>query len=122
MTFTGFQGRLTTRPQNDGVYQHVLAHAGATMIGDRPLLYPYSGGTTGGVTAHTGTELTNLALRQDEYQRDHPDERHTRAEAEAEIAGDHAGRIVGGLLMRGLSGALSSNELRRALLRELCQN
>jgi hypothetical protein len=122
MTFTGFQARLTRGDQNDGVYQHVLAHAGATMIGNRPLVIPYSGSTTGGVTAYTGTELTNLALKQDEYQRDHPTETHPRAQAEAEIAGDHAGRVVGGLLMRGLSGTLGGAELRQALFRELCQN
>lgn len=92
------------------------------MIGDRRLVYPHSSDNTGGITAYTGTQLTNLGLRHDEYQRDHPNVRHSRAEAEAEIAGDHAGRVVGGLLMRGLSGELSSADLRQALFRELCQN
>jgi hypothetical protein len=119
--FDGFRRELTDGNQNDGVYQHVTAHAGATMIGDRHLLIPYKGGVTGGKWASTGTELTTYALQEDERQRDDPLLQDRRAESEAEIRDDHAGRQVGGHMMRGVSGELDSGGLRQTLFGILCQ-
>jgi RHS repeat-associated protein len=119
-TFDGFRANLTTFPQNDGVYQHVLGHAGAVMIGNRELLINVRSGNTGNRTATTGTELTNFALEEDERQRDNPTPQHPRAEAEAEIEADHAGRLVGGHMMRGLSGEINSEQLRQTMFGILC--
>jgi len=57
---------LTRDEQNGAVYQHVLGHAGAVMIGDRKLMMNINSGVTGNRTATTGTELTNFALQEDE--------------------------------------------------------
>jgi RHS repeat-associated protein len=40
----------------------------------------------------------------------------------AEIADDHAGKLVGGQMMRGLSGEINSEQLRQALFGILCAN
>jgi hypothetical protein len=101
------------------VYQHVLGHAGATMIGDRRMLKSFNNQFTGFQTARTGTELTELALQQD------IDELnlgvHTRAESEAEIRGDFAGRDVGNLMVSSLSGNLEGS-LRQELFDVLCDH
>jgi RHS repeat-associated protein len=121
-TFDGFREDLIRDGQRDGVYQHVLGHAGAVMIGDRKLQKKIKSRFTGNRTATTGTELTNFALQEDERQRDDPTLQNHRAEAETEIRDDHAGRLVGGQMTRGLSGEINSEQLRQTLFGILCNH
>jgi YD repeat-containing protein len=120
-TTDGFKQELVAGGQGGGVYQHIYAHAGAILIGNRLLAPPIKDGFTGNKTAWTGTQLTEYALGQDEWERDHPTADHPREMALAEIAGDHAGRLVGGLLMRHLAGNLDSKQLRAELFKTLCE-
>jgi RHS repeat-associated protein len=120
--FDGFKAALVAGGQNDAVYQHVLGHAGATMIGDSLLLPPIKSGFTGGKRAWTGTQLTQFAYEEDVRQRNNPTVDHTIAEADAEIADDLAGRQVGDLMKRGLSGGLTTDQLRQKLFDVLCDH
>jgi RHS repeat-associated protein len=120
--FDGFKDELTRDHQNDGVYQHVLGHAGATMVGDRMLEIPIKSGITGGKWAFTGTQLTTYAKQEDERQRDDPTLADHKLEAETEIRDDDAGRQVGGQMVKGLSGEINSEQLRRALFDILCHH
>ena len=103
-TVDGFQRDLTRDGQNDGVYQHVLGHAAATIVGGSELTISITADFTCGVTAKTGDQLTYLAMLCDEIQRDNPNLQHRRGESETEIRDNHAGRLVGGQMMRGLWG------------------
>jgi hypothetical protein len=120
-TFTGFRPELIDGGQNDGVYQHVLAHAGATVIGHNRLLQSVQDGRTGGRKATTGYQLTDFALQEDERQRDSATNPMRRRENIAEIADDHAGRLIGGDINKLINGDINRNQLRDLIFNRLCQ-
>jgi RHS repeat-associated protein len=119
-TAGGFQAHLTDGGQNDGVYQHVLAHAGATVIGDRKLLKSVQNASTGNRKATTGTELTNFALEEDRRQRDTAPTDQRRRENVAEIANDEAGRAIGADIIKRIDGKMNKEQLKAAIFNRLC--
>jgi hypothetical protein len=124
----GFQYRYVRGGQKDGVYQHVLAHAGAMLIGNHCLLplcigMEYSG-LPPGETARTGKELSDKALDYDRYQLANPTATHTAEEAQAEIEGDLAGRWIATRLSSYLANPTPSNResIRSEITDHLCEN
>ena len=121
----GFHPHLIAGNQNDGVFQHIVAHAGAWMIGEAKLafgLYLSFPGLPDGAKASTGTQLSNLALEQDRNQLANPTAGHTAAQAQAEIAGDLAGRDIGHMLGQYLIGNKSYEEMSSYIQDHLCEN
>ncbi|MFN7944706.1 MAG: hypothetical protein U0Z53_05100 [Blastocatellia bacterium] len=135
---------LTQGNQNHQAFSHILAHAGAMIVGNVRLSShtmamiaaaeggawlkrkmtgsPFGGSRTGGVIPYTGEQLSNLALEQDQRERKFFNTGLNADQGDAEIAGDHAGRWIGGWMSQVISGRMSSMEFesrtRRALLRE----
>jgi YD repeat-containing protein len=119
-TAGGFQRQLTDGGQNDGVYQHVLAHAGAIVIGDAGLAKSIQDDRTGNRLATTGAELTNFALQQDEWQRDNAPTIERWLENIAEVKDDRAGRAIGKDILKHINGKMSKEQLRSAIFSRLC--
>jgi len=119
-TVVGFRPELTDI-QEDGVYQHVAAHAGATVIGHNKLWRSVNNGTTGNKKATTGYELTDFALQEDERQLRTATNPERRRENASEINDDHAGRLIGGDINRRINGEITKDQLREAIFGRLCQ-
>jgi hypothetical protein len=126
-----FKDHLTAGTQQGQVYQHILGHAGASLIGDNCilpgcLLYKFPG-LPDGMRASTGTELSMLTLAQDHDQLAHPTARHTPAEAQAEIDDDNAGIWIADQL-RGITNTQSKftrnqfDNVRAQISDRICNN
>ncbi|MBI1760229.1 MAG: RHS repeat protein [Acidobacteria bacterium] len=115
--------------QGSDVYQHVLAHAGATLIGDSRLplasvpLFRLSG-FVGDKYPFTGQQLTDFALGQDVRERDVPGAHGSQdpngVEAAQEVNDDLAGRTIGILLRNALKAGTTRKNLLPHVYNVLC--
>jgi RHS repeat-associated protein len=119
----GFQYSLVKDNQRGDVYKHVLAHAGAMLLGNSTPDWGLLGkvGIATDWTGKSGYEIDRQETEADRTQtmRDYPE--HSSDEAWVELADDQAGREVGNAMGQAMSGKINPAELKVQLMGILCE-
>jgi len=118
----GFKKLYTMGGQNHEVYAHILAHAGAILIGNQ--LAPHSPHPlTNDKWSFTGNQISDNALSADRNQVTDAIGSGNSDRIRAALAAFHgsiAGREVGRLMGKAIFGQLSKGKLRDELFKLLC--